>query len=86
MDLLPPLEGIYRHDLVPSPDFWARWRAAPDYRRLALDGVLLSHAHLDHSGYISFLDPEIPSYATVMTAFISKAMQDSGQADFESEV
>lgn len=86
MDLLPRLEGIYRHDLVPSPDFWARWRAAPEYRRLTLDGVLLSHAHLDHSGYISFLDPEIPIYSTVMTAFISKAMQDSGQADFESEV
>lgn len=41
---------------------------------------------MDHSGYISFLDPRIPIYSTVMTAFISKAMQDSGQADFEREV
>ena len=53
---------------------------------MSLDGVLLSHAHLDHSGYISFLDPEIPIYSTLMTAFISKAMQDTGQPDFESEV
>jgi len=86
MELIPPLEGIYRQDLVPSSDFWAQWRSAPHYRRLTLDGVLLSHAHVDHSGYISFLDPEIPVYSTVMTAFISKAMQDSGQADFEREV
>lgn len=86
MGLLPPLEGIYRQDLLPRADFWARWRTAPRYRQLTLDGVLLSHAHIDHSGYISFLDPEIPVYSSLITAFISKAMQDSGQADFEREV
>ena len=53
---------------------------------MTLDGVLLSDAHVDHSGYISFLDPRIGIYSTIMTAFISKAMQDSGQADFEREV
>lgn len=86
MGLLPPLEGIYRDDLVPRERFWDRWRSAPHYDRLDLDGVLLSHAHLDHSGYISFLNAEIPIYSSLMTAFISKAMQDSGQADFEREV
>ena len=86
MGLLPPLEGIYREDLEPGVGFWQPWRAEPHYARTSLDGVLLSHAHLDHSGYISFLDPEIPIYSSLMTAFISKAMQDSGQADFESEV
>jgi ribonuclease J len=86
MGLLPPLEGIYRRDLEPTVDFWQRWRTEPHYRRTSLNGVLLSHAHLDHSGYISFLDPQIPIYSTLMTAFISKAIQDSGQADFESEV
>jgi ribonuclease J len=86
MGLLPPLEGIYRQDLVPAADFWVQWRSARHHCQLTLDGVLLSHAHLDHSGYISFLDAEIPIYSTVMTAFISKAMQDSGQPDFEREV
>jgi ribonuclease J len=86
MELIPPLEGIYRQDLTPTPDFWERWREHPLYRRTSLGGVLLSHAHLDHSGYISFLEPEIPIYCTAMTGFVSKAMQDTGQADFESEV
>jgi ribonuclease J len=86
MELIPPLEGIYRQDLAPTAEFWERWREHPLYRRTSLDGVLLSHAHLDHSGYISFLKPEIPIYCTAMTGFISKAMQDTGQADFESEV
>jgi ribonuclease J len=86
MELIPPLEGIYRRDLVPTPEFWERWRGHGLYKRMALDGVLLSHAHLDHSGYISFLDPEIAIYCTAMTAFVSKAVQDTGQADFETEV
>ncbi|MFQ6019618.1 MAG: MBL fold metallo-hydrolase [Dehalococcoidia bacterium] len=85
--LLPPLEGIYRPDLLPSGDIWSRYRHHPHYRQLdRIDGVLVSHAHVDHTGYISFLRAEIPVYASGMTAFIAKAMQDSGQSDFEKEV
>jgi len=54
MELLPPLEGIYRQDLVPNDDLWPSLRDSPLYRELSLDGVLLSHAYIDHSGYISF--------------------------------
>lgn len=86
MGLVPPLEGIYRRDLEPSYDFWERWRGHPMYRPVSVAGVLLSHANLDHSGYTSFLDPEIPVYCSALTAFVSKAIQDTGQADFEAEV
>ncbi len=27
--LLPPLEGIYRQDLLPSADFWVQWPSVP---------------------------------------------------------
>jgi len=84
--LLPPLEGIYRGDLMP-PDLWQRFKTAPHYRKLDhVDGVVLSHAHLDHSGHIAFLNTDIPVYATVTTAFIAKAVQDSGRPDFDQEV
>lgn len=86
MGLLPPLEGLYRDDLA-TPELWQRFRGAEGYRRLeGVDGVLLSHAHLDHSGHIAFLKQEIPVFATAVTAFISKAMQDSGKADFDQQV
>ena len=86
MGMLPPLEGLYRHDLM-APDLWHQFRKAEHYRQLeGVDGVLLSHAHLDHSGYISFLNGDIPVYSTAVTAFISKAMQDSGKADFDQQV
>ena len=86
MGLLPPLEGLYRDDLV-TPDLWQKFRHTSTYRELyQLDGVLLSHAHLDHSGHISFLRDDIPIYATATTAFIAKAMQDSGKSDFDQQV
>ncbi len=86
MGLLPPLEGIYRDD-IETPGLWQQFRYTTRYRRFdQVDGVLLSHAHLDHSGYISFLRNNIPVYATVVTAFIAKAMQDSGKSDFDQQV
>jgi ribonuclease J len=86
MGLMPPLEGLYREDLE-IPNLWQRFRNGPHYRRLEqVDGVLLSHAHLDHSGYISFLRADIAVYSTAVAAFISKAMQDSGRSGFEQSV
>ena len=87
MGLLPPLEGLYRPDLVPPGETWERCRERPGYRELdGVDGALVSHAHVDHTGYISFLREETPVYASAMTAFIAKAMQDSSMTDFEKEV
>ncbi len=87
MGLLPPLRGLYREDLVVSPDVWDRVKGHPHYREIPeVHGVLLTHAHVDHSGSIAFLKETIPIHATRMTAFIAKAMQDVGAADFEREV
>ncbi|MEK7282087.1 MAG: hypothetical protein AAB037_07055 [Chloroflexota bacterium] len=80
--LLPPLSGLYRTDLE-TPGLWARFNSP---KPCEVQGVLLSHAHLDHSGYISFLRPDIPVLCTALTAFVAKAMQDSGHSDLEHEV
>jgi ribonuclease J len=86
MGLLPHLEGIYRADLE-TGNLWPQFRRTEHYRKLEdIDGILLTHAHLDHSGHISFLKEDIPVYATATTAFIAKAIQDSGKADFDQQV
>jgi len=86
MGLLPPLEGLYRDDLE-TPELWQRFRNHPLYRKIyKADALLLSHAHADHTGYISFLKDDIPIYSTAVTAFITKANQDSGKAGFDQQV
>jgi ribonuclease J len=86
MGLLPHLEGIYRTDLE-TESLWQQFRRLGHHRRIqGIEGVLLTHAHLDHSGHISFLKEDIPVYSTATTAFIAKAIQDSGKADFDQQV
>jgi len=84
--VIPPLEGIYRDDLVPFAGLWDLFRDRPEYRRLEhVDGVLLSHAHMDHVGALSFLRTDIPVYCSPMTAAVTKAVQDCGQSGLESD-
>jgi ribonuclease J len=83
--LLPPLRGIYRSELEPSwDDVWSRTHSPT--KDIHLDAILLSHAHLDHSGHISFLNSDIPILCSPTTAFLAKAIQDSSVGDFEKEV
>jgi len=87
MGLLPPLRGIYRPDMdIPGLDIWARVHAPYPTRQIEVHGVLLSHAHLDHSGHISFLRQDIPVVSSLSTAYIAKAIQDPTKSDFEKEV
>lgn len=87
LGLIPPIEGIYRQDLAAhDPELWQRYRNRPGYRRLEhLDGVLLSHAHVDHNGAIGFLREEIPVYTGLMTSVIGKALQDTRSAGPQTE-
>lgn len=83
MGLLPPLRGLYRSDL----DLPEVWRHFPDARNIdRVDGILLTHAHMDHSGHISFIHESVPVYSTALTAFIARAIQDSGKSDFDQQV
>jgi ribonuclease J len=85
--LLPAIHGIYRDDfLVSDIDVWERARVPYPIRQIELAGVLLSHAHLDHSGHISFLRQDIPIVTSLCTAFMAKAIQDCSRSDFEKEV
>ncbi len=79
LNLIPKL-NIYRRDLIPSDVNVAH------YPKLNVEAVLLSHAHLDHCGNISFLDERIPVIASAMTIAILKAMRDTGSFGVGSEI
>ncbi|RLI24203.1 MAG: MBL fold metallo-hydrolase, partial [Candidatus Hecatellales archaeon] len=65
--LLPGVEGLYRFD-----------EGEP-----TVSAVFLSHAHLDHSAYISFLKREIPIYCGETTLAILEAVGEIRGKSFE---
>ena len=51
-----------------------------------VDAVFLSHAHMDHSAYISFINREIPVYCGETTKIILQALSEIRRADVEFNV
>ncbi len=68
--LIPPLSGVYHFDGT----------------KPSIDGVLLSHAHGDHSGYISLINRKIPVYCGETTALILKAIDATRRKSFENDL
>ncbi len=69
LGVLPKVNGTYRFDDSETE----------------IDGVILSHAHLDHSGYISFLKRDIPVYCGETTATILKGLSEMHTPSFEQD-
>jgi len=78
LGLTPDLKGIYRDDLLATVN---RKPEQPE-----VNGVLLSHAHLDHASYISFLHEKIPIYCGETCKLILEAIQEAGSRDLETEI
>ena len=70
LGILPKISGVYKFD--PSP---------PE-----VDAVFLSHGHLDHSAYLSFIKREIPVYCGETTQTILQALSDVRRVDLEFRV
>ena len=78
LNLIPDIEGIYREDLL---EHFGRKTTEPN-----IAAVILSHAHADHSNYISFLHKDIPIYCGETCKYILDAVDEQSQRNLESEV
>lgn len=83
--LIPPIEGIYRNDLLQIHQLIRENGAILSHQEPEHDLLLLSHAHLDHSGYIPFLDPRITVACNEMTRTILRVISTVGKSGVESE-
>lgn len=70
LGILPKIKGVYKFDKNP-----------PD-----VNAILLSHGHLDHSAYLSFIKREIPVYCGETTQTILQALSDIRRTNLEFNV
>jgi len=69
--LLPNLAGLYAKEMIKGTKI--------KYEEPLFDALILSHAHMDHIGYLSFTHEEIPVYCGECTKIIMDTMQESGR-------
>lgn len=77
LNLLPRMEGVYRQDFL-------RHMGIPHEER-RVDGVIVSHAHMDHIGDIPFLRPDIPILATKGSLAIMRALEETSSGSSPDE-
>lgn len=70
LGILPKIDGIYKFDEKPPE----------------VDAVFISHGHMDHSAYLSFIKREIPVYCGETTKIVLEAMGEMRRADLEFNV
>ena len=70
LGILPQIAGVYKFDQSPPE----------------VDAVFLSHGHLDHSSYLSFIKREIPVHCGETTQIILQALSEIRRADLEFSV
>lgn len=70
-DLLPRLNGLYARDMIKN--------TSVKYEEPRINAVFLSHSHMDHVGYLPFIDENIGVYCGECTKIIIDAMQESGR-------
>ena len=76
LGLLPDLKGIYRKD-------YCNHMGLDCKEDNFVDGVLISHGHIDHLGYVHFLRKDIPIYVSAETKAIMELFSRIGSSNFE---
>ena len=75
LGILPDIKGIYRRD-------YCRHMKISDQKDTAVDGVLISHGHMDHLGYVHFLRKDIPIHVSRETKAIMDLFSRTGSGGF----
>ncbi len=70
LGILPQIDGVYKFDQTTAE----------------IDAVFLSHGHLDHSAYLSFIKREIPVYCGETTQTILQTLSTIRRVDLEFNV
>jgi len=75
MGLLPKIKGMYRRDYAKHVGFDGN-------EETEIDGVLLTHAHVDHCAYVPYLREDIPIYCSEESKLIMQNFDDTGNDEY----
>ncbi|MFH0929100.1 MAG: MBL fold metallo-hydrolase [Candidatus Aenigmatarchaeota archaeon] len=75
LGLLPNIKGLYRRD-------YCKHQGADHKEENSVDGVLISHGHIDHVGYVHFLRKDIPVHVSHETKAIMELFTRTGAGGF----
>ena len=75
LGILPKIKGMYRQDYAKHVGFDGN-------EETEIDGILLTHAHVDHCAYISYLRPDIPIYCSEESKLIMQNFDDTGSDQY----
>jgi ribonuclease J len=73
--ILPRLDGLYDQEVIRQTEI--------PFKPADYQGVIVSHAHADHVGYVKFLDKSIPVYCGETSKIILSALSESGSLDLD---
>ena len=87
LDLIPYNSALYRDDLLEiyqkeEPEIFRRFSET----RNEIDGILVSHGHFDHVGYLAFLKENIPVLLTEDTKKVLEAYAIIKPPSLENEI
>jgi len=74
LGILPKIPGLYRKDIAKHVGFGGG-------EETEINAVLLTHAHVDHCKYISYLRPDIPIYCSEASKLIMQNYDETGNFD-----
>jgi len=74
-NLIPGLDGIYRKD-------YCKYSNLPYPNKPLIKACMLSHAHIDHAGFVNLLREDIPIFCTEETFLILKALEETSTRSF----
>jgi ribonuclease J len=72
--LLPRIKGLYGDDMLSETDL--------KYQKPEFDGIVLSHAHVDHVTHIPFVDASIPIHLGTATKTFIECQETSSSGDY----
>ncbi len=71
LSLIPEMHSLYRNDFLSHSKM-------PPSDEPEFDGVLISHAHLDHIGHVNLLHEQMPIYCSSLTKEIAGVLDELG--------